>query len=204
MEDGIERTTGSNSVALTREALCRLSSDAVMAGLIERYGATGVYPREPFGALTRAIISQQISTRAANTIRERLRERIGATAGTILLASIDSLVSVGITARKAQSLKEAALLAQNGILKRIQNMSDNDVLDELTAINGIGPWTAQMFLIFGLARDDIWPVGDGGLQRAAERSYRATNRNKLVELGHRFGGVRSHAAWYLWRSLENS
>ncbi|HSE66406.1 MAG TPA: hypothetical protein VLB12_05450, partial [Gemmatimonadales bacterium] len=81
---------------------------------------------------------------------------------------------------------------------------DAEVVERLTSVKGIGAWTAEMFLIFSLNRPDVWPVGDGGIQRAALNLYRIRSPRSLQKLGERFRPVRTHAAWYLWRSLDEA
>jgi DNA-3-methyladenine glycosylase II len=88
-----------------------------------------------------------------------------------------------------------------GELDELPRLSNDEVHARLIAIKGIGPWTAQMVMIFALGRPDIWPLGDAGIQRAAAAVY-AVGSDELEALGDRFKPFRSYAAWYLWRSLD--
>lgn len=90
----------------------------------------------------------------------------------------------------------------DGGFESLEDLSEHDVSERLTAIHGVGPWTAHMVMIFGLGFPDIWPVGDAGIQRAARLLYRVRSHNGLVRLGNRFRPARSYAAWYLWRALD--
>jgi DNA-3-methyladenine glycosylase II len=108
---------------------------------------------------------------------------------------------LGLSQTKAGTLREVARLADVGAFDDLDSLSDDDVSGRLTAIKGIGPWTAHMVLMFALGRPDVWPVGDVGIQRAARELYDADGRDALENLGERFRPYRSHAAWYLWRSL---
>ena len=107
----------------------------------------------------------------------------------------------GLSQAKAGTLREVAKLADIGAFDDLDSLSDDDVRERLTAIKGIGPWTAHMVMMFALGRPDVWPVGDVGIQRAARQLYNADGRDALEILGERFRPYRSHAAWYLWRSL---
>jgi DNA-3-methyladenine glycosylase II len=101
-------------------------------------------------------------------------------------------------------LREVASLAIAGEFADLEERPDLDVIARLRSIKGIGPWTAQMFLIFSLARPDVWPTSDAGLKAAASRLYGATSKASVEQLGFRFRPKRSLAALYLWRSLENA
>jgi DNA-3-methyladenine glycosylase II len=150
----------------------------------------------------RAIVSQQLSTHAAQSILQRIESRYGLDARKLSRARVRTLRSLGLSETKAHTLRRVAKMSAAGELDDLDAMSDDAVAERLTAIKGIGPWTCHMVMIFSLGRPDVWPVGDAGIQRAARTLYKATDAAKLERLGERFRPFRSHAAWYLWRSLE--
>ncbi|HKV75316.1 MAG TPA: hypothetical protein VJN95_12425, partial [Gemmatimonadales bacterium] len=112
--------------------------------------------------------------------------------------------SVGLSRAKAQAVRDLARFTEAGGLRGLSRLSDEAVVERLIRVKGIGTWTVDMFLMFSLGRQDVWPIGDGGVQRAAANLYGARTRPALLKLGERFRPFRSHAAWYLWRSLEES
>ncbi len=179
-----------------------LLTDPVMAALCARHGPVRLRPRRPFPSVVEAIISQQLSTRAADTIIARLRRQTPFTCEAIAKVAPRKLRSAGLSRSKGGYLKELARFAAQGGFKGIRDLPDELVIERLTAVKGIGPWTAEMFLIFTLHRPDVWPVGDNGVQRAARDLYGVVRREDLMALGDRFRPIRSQAAWYLWRSLE--
>lgn len=181
-----------------------LTSDPTMRRLICRYGPLQLHPQTPFDALSRSIIAQQISTKAANTIRSRLHQRFGNDPGRIARTSVVDLRELGLSESKANCLLSVAVRATRGDFDRLGCLSDDDVVERLRTIKGIGPWTAEMFLIFALARENVWPMTDAGLRAAARNAYRVESRTELQQLGERFLPTRSLAALYLWRSLENT
>lgn len=180
-----------------------LVTDQTMKVLVCSYGVLSQKNVAPFAALGRSIISQQISTKAANTIRKRLEVTLGLTPEGVSSVPVDILRQTGLSRTKAASLQSLAQFALDGGLNKLALLSDDEVVQRLVAIKGIGRWTADMFLIFGLWRPDIWPVSDAGLRSAVARSYGITARAEITELGLRFVPFRSLAARYLWRSLEN-
>jgi DNA-3-methyladenine glycosylase II len=155
-----------------------------------------------FPSLVDAIASQQISGRAAETILGRLRRQVGSSQRALASAHLRRLRATGLSRAKALATRDLARFARAGGLRGLSALSDEAIVERLTQVRGIGPWTAEMFLMFSLGRPDVWPIGDGGVQRAAADLYGATDRPKLLALGERFRPWRSHAAWYLWRSLD--
>ncbi len=177
--------------------LMALHRDAV---LVQRSGA--------FATLARAIVSQQISTRAAEAIWMRLAQALGEVAPARVLAiAPHKLRAQGLTVRKAEYLHDLAGHFADGRLdpKRWRRSADAALIAQLTAVRGIGRWTAEMFLIFHLNRPDVWPVDDMGLQKAVARHYldgRLPNAKELSAWGERYAPWRTVATWYLWRSLD--
>lgn len=193
------------------EAACAglAEADPVMAGLIERFAGSRLVTRgQPFETLLRAIVGQQISLKAADAIWGRLSAVVRFDSpASVLSASGDSLRQAGLSARKVGYVQDLAQHFADGRIdpQVFQRLGDEDITRELVAVRGIGRWTAEMFLIFHLARPDVWAVDDIGLQRAVSELYldglRPTPAT-LRELGERWRPWRSVASWYLWRHVE--
>jgi DNA-3-methyladenine glycosylase II len=172
-----------------------------MADLVARHRPPRLEPEPPFRSLVDAIVSQQISGKAAASIMARLGELIPIRPSALADAELRRLRRAGLSRAKAVYVRELARFARAGGLRGLDRLSDDAIVARLTSVKGVGVWTAEMFLIFSLNRLDVWPVGDGGIQRAAARLYSARTPRRLQALGDRFRPVRTHAAWYLWRSL---
>jgi DNA-3-methyladenine glycosylase II len=181
-----------------------LSRDPIMRGLRDRFGDVCLKQRAPFSVLSRSIIAQQISAKAAETIRERLAQRYETNPSLIAQSGLTALRSLGLSESKARCLLEVADIALRGELDSLEASADEEIRDRLLQISGIGPWTVDMFMIFCLARPDVWPTSDGGLRAAARQLYGVTVQSDLLALGDRFRPHRSYAAIYLWQSLENT
>ncbi len=184
-------------------------TDPVMAGLIATYaGASLVSRGDPFVTLVRSIVGQQISVKAADTIWSRLRDAVPETSpAAILGCSTETLRQCGLSARKVEYLADLAMHFHSGEIHthRWPAMSDAEIISELTAVRGIGVWTAEMFLIFNQLRPDVFPLDDIGLQKAVARHFfdgERPERNRLAQMGERWRPWRSVATWYLWRSLD--
>lgn len=183
--------------------------DPVMAGLVAHYaGASLVSRGDPFSTLVRSIVGQQISVKAADSVWLRLTNFLPeiSPAG-ILRCSPDELRACGLSARKVEYISDLAGHFDAGQIhvSRWAAMSDVEIIAELTAVRGIGVWTAEMFLIFNQLRPDVLPLDDIGLQKAAAAHYlggERPTRRQLAELGERWRPWRSVATWYLWRSLD--
>jgi DNA-3-methyladenine glycosylase II len=189
------------------------AADPVMADLIRRAGPCRLgasRAADPFFLLLRAIVSQQLSTKAAATIFGRLCGQFpgGAPTPTRLLALPEAtLRSVGLSGNKTRFVRDLASRVRDGRLdlKALDTSDDATALAALTAVLGIGTWTAEIFLLFQLHRPDILPVGDLGLLTAMQRVYRLRARPtpaRALKLAEPWRPHRSVAAWYLWRSLE--
>ena len=198
---------------VVRKALKHLrSSDKALSELIEKHGPCSIKPSldNPFHALASSIISQQISWRAARTIRARLLTLIGDAQfdpERLLKISPARLRGAGLSSAKATYILGIAKTLQKGAFSfsAIMNYKDEDVINELTALPGVGRWTAEMFLIFGLGRPDVLSVNDAGLKKGFELTYRLKNApsaSEMIELGERWRPYRSVASWYLWRALD--
>ena len=189
-------------------------SDPVMAGIIRRVGLHEP-PVRPSGfpALARAIIYQQISGAAGASILRKIQRTAGTRAMPpphwFLASSDGTLRSAGISPQKIRYLWDlASHVADRRIdFHRFPHMTDEEITEHVSAVHGIGRWTAQMFLLFSLGRPDVLPTGDRGVRRAVQRSYgyRGLPAERTVErIGRPWAPWRSHATYYLWRSLENT
>ena len=180
-----------------------------MAGLVERYSDSSLISRgDPFGTLVRSIVGQQISIKAADSIWLRLSAIVPLmTPADILARDVEVLRGCGLSVRKVEYIGDLARHFSAGQIHvdRWSSMSDAEVIAELTAVRGIGVWTAEMFLIFNQLRPDVFPLDDIGLQKAVARHYfkgERPVRRVLAGLGERWRPWRSVATWYLWRSLD--
>lgn len=187
------------------------SSDPVMKQVIGAVGpVTLKLDRDRFKMLVRSIISQQISGKAAASIRGRLEQLFAPnkiTPERLADLTLDQLRSVGVSPQKAAYLHDlAAKIASGEVrLSRVARLADDEVIAELTQVKGIGVWTAQMFLMFSLGRPDVFPHDDLGIRSALRRLYRlaelpdkATSQ-RLAEPWRPYATI---ASWYCWRSLE--
>jgi DNA-3-methyladenine glycosylase II len=183
--------------------------DPVLRQLIKRVGpCTLQVDGDGFRALVRSIVAQLISTRAAASIFARLqtslpKERL--TPKAIRAAGLPHLRGVGLSTSKAQALLDLAERIDTGVLPlaRLPELDDEEVIEHLVAVRGIGRWTAEMFLIFSLGRLDVLPVGDFGLRAGVQESYglaELPGKKVLDELGEKWRPYRSLATWYFWRS----
>jgi DNA-3-methyladenine glycosylase II len=190
-----------------KRALAR--SDPVMGAIIRRFPRLHLVPRgDAFQTLARAIVGQQISVRAAQSVWQRF----AATAGTVspqAVCALDAatLRGCGLSARKVEYIGDLAAQFTSGRLvpARWQAMDDEAVIAELVDVRGIGRWTAEMFLIFNLLRPDVLPLDDLGLQKAIRVSYRDGRRitpGGIRRIARVWQPWRSVATWYLWRSLD--
>jgi DNA-3-methyladenine glycosylase II len=167
-------------------------------------------PGDPFTLLARCVISQQISTKAAKSIFDRLMATVGGpTIPAVKLAEFteSQFKTCGISGPKQRTLRAviAHVEANPDLLPNIANLDDETAREELTQIKGIGPWTADMFLMFGIMRSDVLPVGDYGVRVAIKNQFKLRKMPeaaKCWKIGEPWKPYRSVAAWYLWRSLE--
>lgn len=208
----VPRAPASSSprAVLLAESRALARQDPVMARLVATYGPCRLAPRERgthFAALARAIVYQQLAGSAAAAIHRRLvlllQGRVAAE--TLLAAGRERLRGAGLSEGKARSLLDlAARVVERELrLGRIGTLADEDVIERLVAVRGIGRWTAEMFLMFQLRRLDVWPVGDYGVRKGFARAYGLAELpapRALHGEGDRFRPYRSLAAWYCWRA----
>ena len=191
-----------------------LRRDPVLAGLIKQHGPCGLADAlrvDHFSALVRAIVFQQLSTKAASTIHGRLVALLpdGAVTPQALAAlSDEQFRSVGVSRQKVLYLRDLCEKVGAGIvaLDTVDALEDEAVVAALTTVKGIGRWTAEMFLMFRLQRPDVLPLGDLGITIAVQKAYGLRKRptpDRLRRIGDAWKPYRSIACWYLWRSLDN-
>jgi DNA-3-methyladenine glycosylase II len=193
-----------------QDAISHLKArDPILGTLVEAVGpCTLKLRRDRFDALVRSILSQQISTAAARTIRARLEARIGIPRpDTVLALSVEELRECGISPQKAKYLHDLAEHVASGRLplNRLGRLSDDEVIERLVAVKGIGRWTGQMFLMFSLGRPDVLPHDDLGIRAGMRRLYGLTEmptRERMDEIAAPWRPHATLACWYLWRGLE--
>jgi 3-methyladenine DNA glycosylase/8-oxoguanine DNA glycosylase len=188
--------------------------DPVLARVIDAVGPCRIQLRTDgthFQALTRSIIYQQLSGKAASTILARFNALFPLNAPTpelVLTMRDEQLRAVGLSRQKIGYIRDLSSKVSSGELPldAVEAMTDDDLIAHLVQVKGIGRWTAQMFLLFRLGRRDVLPELDLGIQNAVRRAYRLRKRptpKRLKSLGAKWSPHSSVAAWYLWRSLEN-
>jgi 3-methyladenine DNA glycosylase/8-oxoguanine DNA glycosylase len=180
-----------------------------MAAIIASVGPFKPSYHEPtFRALARSIVFQQLAGAAARTIFNRLEAACGGdvTPAAILKLSDQQLRAVGLSKQKLSYIRSLAELTQSGEIDfaQLPKMSDEDIIEHLTRVKGIGRWTAQMFLMFALRRPDVMPHVDFGLNSAIKKHYRKRKLKPphIDKIAKSWSPYRSIACWYLWRSLD--
>ena len=193
------------------EEACKhlVKKDRVMKRLIPQFGDAHLQTRgDAFVTLARSIVGQQISVKAAQTVWDRfavLPRKI--TPSSVLKLKVDDMRAAGLSARKVEYLVDLALHFDSGTLhiKTWDTMSDDEIIDKLVAIRGIGRWTAEMFLIFHLMRPNVLPLDDVGLINGISRNYFSgdvVSRSDAREVAAAWAPYCSVATWYIWRSLD--
>jgi DNA-3-methyladenine glycosylase II len=203
--------------ARARKALA--AADPTMGVLIERIGKIDIAtrlkrrseerPADAYGALLRAIVGQQLSTKAARTIYRRVCELFGGSTPSpeqLLEASEEDLRAAGLSGRKVEYIRDLATHVLDGELEldRLADLSDEEVIAEIVAVRGLGQWTAEMFLLFHLERPDVLSGGDLGIRKAIQIEYglpEMPTPQQVLEIGEPWRPHRSLASLYLWESL---
>ena len=195
------------------------SADKVMAGLIAEIGPMSIERRrrgrpkgDAYGALLRAIVGQQLSVKAAATIFDRVLALFGGrmpTARELIEADETELRGAGLSGRKVEYLKDLAMKVESGELEldRLDQLTDEEIVAELTAVRGLGVWTAHMFLIFHMERPDVLPVGDLGVRNAVSAAYGLDEPPTPEEMERLAAPWRPHrtlASLYLWESYSST
>ena len=194
-----------------RQAVRHLKqADPVMRSIIERVGPCRMEFGEPtFPALAESIVYQQLNGTAAMSIFNRFAELAGKplTPEGILKLSDQQLRGVGLSKQKSSYLRDLSAKTQAGLLtfEQLGKLSDDDVIEHLTQVKGIGVWTAHMFLMFPLRRPDVLPTGDYGIRMAIKKHYRKRklpDPKTMQKIAKSWAPYRSVACWYLWQSLD--
>ena len=203
--------------AKARKALA--AADPTMGALIERVGRIDIKtrlkrrseerPPDAYGALLRAIVGQQLSTKAARTIYLRVVDLFGGvtpSAEQLLEADEADLRACGLSGRKTEYVRDLAAHVLSGELEldRLDQLGDEEVIEEIVAVRGLGQWTAEMFLIFHLERPDVLSGGDLGIRKAVQIEYGLAEMpppTRVIEIGEPWRPYRSLASLYLWESL---
>ena len=204
---------------MSAKARKALAADPTMAALIERIGKIDLAkrlrrrdeerPADAYGALLRAIVGQQLSTKAARTIYVRVLEIFDGTTPSpeqLLEASEADLRGAGLSGRKVEYVRDLAKHVISGELEleRLDDLADEEVIEEIVAVRGLGRWTAEMFLMFHLERPDVLSGGDLGIRKAIQIEYgleEMPTPQETVEIGEKWSPYRSLASLYLWESL---
>lgn len=200
---------------MNKEIIVHLSKDPVMVNLVQRHQLPEITPETNlFLALVDIITSQQLSTKAGATIFNRLldllkpKTKSQITPQDLLNLSHDLLRSAGLSNSKANYIHSLAHAIRNQELdlSNLESLSDEEIISEITKLKGLGPWSAEMFLIFSLKRPDVFSVGDLGLRTAVANLY-GVDRNdlkKINEISLSWSPHRSFASRLLWKSLDNA
>jgi DNA-3-methyladenine glycosylase II len=199
----------------TRAALRVLKSDVTMARLIERVGPLRLKPslaESPFGALVHSIAHQQLNGVAAKTILGRVCALFPdpSRLDPHLMRELPdaSLRGAGLSGAKLAAIRDLSEKAIDGTVpgwEELQRLSDEEIIERLTQVRGIGRWTVEMLLIFRLGRPDVWPVDDYGVRKGFARIFKkrvVPKPKALLPLGDRWRPFRSAATWYFWRAVE--
>jgi len=185
-------------------------SDPILRAIIERVGPCRMEFGAPeFSSLAESIVYQQLNGTAAATIFNRFAALAGEplTPEGVLKLSDEQLRSVGLSKQKSAYLKDLSAKTSAGVLDfaRLPELPDDEVIEHLTQVKGIGVWTAHMFLMFSLRRPNVLPTGDYGVQVAIKKHYRKRKLPKpkdMEKIARAWEPYRSVACWYMWRSLD--
>ena len=187
--------------------------DRVMKKLIPQFGEARLQSRgDAFTTLARSIVGQQISVKAAQSVWDRFAALLPAPATclapqSVLALEVTAMRGAGLSARKCEYLRDLSKHFESGLVhvREWQQMDDEDIIDELIAIRGIGRWTSEMFLIFHLMRPNVMPLDDLGLIKGISVNYfsgEPVTRAEAREVGEAWAPFKSVATWYVWRSLD--
>ena len=184
--------------------------DHVLRKIIKKYNKGFLTTRDnPFFSLCRTIVGQQISTKAANSIWSKFEKKCKRkiNPSTILKIPTRKLKSAGLSRQKISYLKNIAKAFKNKSFdtKKLKKMSDNEAINYITKLKGLGIWSAEMFLMFNLNRPDIFPIKDIGLLRAISKNYKTSyppSKRFLDKISRLHAGNRTMFTWYMWRSID--
>jgi DNA-3-methyladenine glycosylase II len=201
---------------MTPEALLHLTNvDRTLGRLIQRVGPCKLVPknrRSPFESLVRAVVYQQLNGRAAATILSRVKalypHRRFPKPNDLLLTTDERLRKAGLSRAKTAAVKDISAKSLAGVVptaRTVAQMSNEEIIERLTSLRGVGPWTVEMFLIFTLGRPDVLPATDYGVRKGFAVTYgwkELPAPKELLQFGERWKPHRTTAAWYFWRALE--
>lgn len=191
------------------------TADSVLAPIVAKFGICPIRPnKDYYQALVDAIISQQLSVHAAHAIEQRFRDLFGGhfpTAEEILQTDVETLRGIGFSRAKGRYVLDLAAHISAGTVQfsHLDRLSNNAVIAELTAVKGVGVWTAQIFLMFCMGRSDILPFGDLGIKKGMQQLYKLEilpSEQVMQQLAETNGWhpYESAATWYIWQSLDNA
>jgi len=182
-----------------------LSGDDLLGPVVQQFGPDGISSRDDlFQTLVRSIVGQQISVLAADAIWGRLVEHLGeVTPATVLASDQKNIAACGVTRPKASYIHGLAERSDELLHQPWETMTDEAIQKHLVQFRGIGPWTAEMILMFHFLRPDVFSLGDIGLIRGTQRLVPgAESKEQVGEIAERWRPYRTAAAWYLWRILD--
>lgn len=191
---------------MSDDAISHLRDDPDLAPLIEQHGPVSLEPTDDlFERMIRSVVSQQVSTAAATSIRERLYDAVEITPQGLLDADDETLRDAGLSGQKVGYVRNIAeAFEEHGYsVEYFEDMADDEVVAELSGIKGVGTWTAKMQLMFGLARPDVFPVEDLGIRRGMEDLYTPElTRAEMRDQAAAWKPYRSYASLYLWKIVD--
>lgn len=193
-------------------ALNHLRKDRKLAKIIDRVGEFNLsLTKNPYQSLVEAIITQQLSGKAADSISTRFRAIYGRfpKPADVMETSDAKLRKAGLSYMKVSYIKDLSKKVESKEIRLtyMKNLTDEEIIVQLTQVKGIGRWTAEMFLIFSLGRLDVLPVGDLGLKKGIQKLYsleELPEKEQMERIAEKWKPYRSVATWYLWRSLDES
>ncbi|MFS8118713.1 MAG: DNA-3-methyladenine glycosylase family protein [Microcoleus sp.] len=204
------------SQSVARTAQTHLSThDEILAPIIQAVGLCTIVPHQNYyQELVGSIVSQQLSVKATATIFGRFVDLFGGTfpePAAILEKSIEELRSVGLSGQKATYIRDLAQHVIDGQVRfdHLDNLSNDEIIAELTAVKGIGDWTVHMFLMFCMGRSDVLPAGDLGIRNGIQKLYGLSSLPSVADINiiakeHNWHPYESIACWYIWQSLDNT
>ena len=192
------------------KAINHLRKDRKLVKVIDDVGQYKItLVKNPYESLVEAIITQQLSGKAADSISKRFREIYGRfpKPADVVKTPHSKLRAAGLSGMKASYIKDLSRKIEKKELRigALKNMTDDDVIEQLTRVRGIGRWTAEMFLIFSLGRLDVLPVGDLGLRKGVQRLYSLSElpeKDEIENIAEGWRPYRTVATWYIWKSLS--
>ena len=188
-----------------QDAVAFLLEDELLKDTVQKYGPYSISTKDDlFQTLIRSIVGQQISVAAADSIWNRLLAHLGEiTPEHVLLKTQESIASCGVTRPKASYIYGLAEQSTHLIDQPYNELSDEEIKKHLVSFRGVGPWTAEMMLMFHFLRPDVFSIGDIGLVRAVEKLVPGVHsKEDILAIAERWKPYRTAASWYLWRTID--